>query len=217
MLVDMHFHSREYSPCSNIEIEAGIKQAIEVGLDGICITDHDNMGMKDRCTELNRKYNLKIFVGVEVFTYEGDFLVYGIENITDKKLHVEDLIEITAEQGGVVFAAHPFRKFSGINRAAGYQIRNIPDLTGIEAFNGKTSVNNNMKARKIGIEMDKILIGGSDAHEIEQIGKYATYLDADVENIKDLAKLLQQGKCYPVVYDNNKEKFILQMEEEISV
>ncbi len=214
MIIDMHFHTREYSSCSNIEIEKGIKKAIKRGLDGICITDHDNIGMKDRVKFLNEKYNINIFVGAEVLTHEGDFLVYGVNKIPTEKIYAFELIKIVEQQGGVVFAAHPFREFNGINRAAGEKIKNFPGLTGIEVLNGKTTYNNNLEAFKMAKELEKIMIGGSDAHEVEEIGKYATFFSGHVRNMNGLVEKIKSGNCFPLIYDYEKEDYILPLQVE---
>ncbi|MGA7076363.1 MAG: PHP domain-containing protein, partial [Halobacteriota archaeon] len=42
MRLDLHIHS-QFSPDSNSTVEAILKQAQEVGLDGVAITDHDSV------------------------------------------------------------------------------------------------------------------------------------------------------------------------------
>jgi PHP domain. len=40
MLIDMHLHSAEYSPDSDLQIVDAIVRAKQLGLDGLCVTDH---------------------------------------------------------------------------------------------------------------------------------------------------------------------------------
>ena len=41
------------------------------GLDGICITDHDSMGLKEFAAEYSEKTGFPIFVGIDLFL-QGD-------------------------------------------------------------------------------------------------------------------------------------------------
>jgi Predicted metal-dependent phosphoesterases (PHP family) len=42
MLIDLHVHELKYSSDSHISLDDILKKAKEVGLDGVCITNHDN-------------------------------------------------------------------------------------------------------------------------------------------------------------------------------
>ena len=46
MLVDMHLHECTYSTDSFLRLEEIVSIARERGLDAICITDHDSMGLR---------------------------------------------------------------------------------------------------------------------------------------------------------------------------
>ena len=41
MIIDLHFHTEAFSSCSRIPLLEGVKRAKEIGLDGICLTEHD--------------------------------------------------------------------------------------------------------------------------------------------------------------------------------
>ena len=45
MLMDLHMHEKRNSADSFISLEEIVFRAREMGLDGICITDHDSMGL----------------------------------------------------------------------------------------------------------------------------------------------------------------------------
>ena len=42
MVIDLHVHSSPASPCSSIPVEQLIEEARAIGLDGICLTDHNH-------------------------------------------------------------------------------------------------------------------------------------------------------------------------------
>ena len=41
MIMDIHCHTRYGSSCSYMSPEEMLQQAVQVGLDGLCITEHD--------------------------------------------------------------------------------------------------------------------------------------------------------------------------------
>ena len=47
MLVDMHLHECTYSSDSKISLEEIVTTARGRGLDAVCITDHDSMGLRN--------------------------------------------------------------------------------------------------------------------------------------------------------------------------
>ena len=55
-----------------------IREAKRIGLDGMCITDHDSFWDPDRTQELSRLHDLLVLPGCEVTTNEGHLLVYGL-------------------------------------------------------------------------------------------------------------------------------------------
>lgn len=65
MTLDLHTHTT-YSD-GDLDISHNVLKAIEVGLDGIAITDHDTI---DSWREIDQKsFPIKVFKGVEVSTY----------------------------------------------------------------------------------------------------------------------------------------------------
>ena len=72
MLVDMHLHECTYSPDSFINLKQIVSVARQRGLDAVCITDHDSMGLRDFAAEYSREIDFPIFVGIEFFSLQGD-------------------------------------------------------------------------------------------------------------------------------------------------
>ena len=67
MLIDMHMHEMRYSGDSFLKLEIMLELAKARGLDAICITDHDNMGIRDFAEEYSEKTGFPIFTGIEFF------------------------------------------------------------------------------------------------------------------------------------------------------
>ncbi|GAA0178328.1 PHP domain-containing protein [Clostridium sediminicola] len=191
MIIDIHFHTKEYSPCSHINMEEGIKKAKEIGLDGICITDHDNRNAASFAKELEEKYGILVIVGVEVYTYEGDILCFGLDKVPEKRIHAQELIDLVNEKGGVTIAAHPFRNNG---RGLGNEIKNLKGLSAIEVLNGNTTYENNSRAYELAKELNISCAGGSDSHKVENIGKYSTKFIDYITNEKELIKAIKLGR-----------------------
>ena len=48
MLIDLHLHVLPHSTDSFLSLEGAVLKAKERGLDAICVTDHDSMGLRER-------------------------------------------------------------------------------------------------------------------------------------------------------------------------
>jgi len=66
MFVDMHLHECTFSKDSFINLKQIVSVARARGLNAVCITDHDSMGLVDFAAEFSAKENFPIFVGVVI-------------------------------------------------------------------------------------------------------------------------------------------------------
>ena len=137
MFVDTHMHERTCSKDSFLKLEEMVEIAREKGLGAICITDHDDMGLKEYAAEYSKKTGFPIFVGIEFFSLQGDIIAFGIEEYPDERISAQDFIDLVKAQGGFCFAAHPFRNN---NRGLEENLRIVKGLDGLEVLNGSTSV-----------------------------------------------------------------------------
>lgn len=64
MLIDMHMHEMTYSRDSFLKLDEIVRIARERGLDAICITDHDSMGLKEYAAEYSKKADFPILWGL---------------------------------------------------------------------------------------------------------------------------------------------------------
>jgi len=199
MKFDLHIHESKHSKDSSLDLEQIVQEAKAHGLDGIAITDHDVLGLRKQARFLSARHDLTIFVGVEVYTTKGDLLVFGVDELpwTDGKHRPDpqDLIDYVNERGGATIAAHPFRENGRGLREA---IFDLPGLTAIEGYNGRTSTCHNAKAAEAALKLGLPVIGGSDAHRPGEVAAYATQVDAVVHTEKDLIRALKLGQCRPV-------------------
>lgn len=201
MFIDTHMHCMEGSSDSFINIPEIVEKAKQMGLNGICITDHDTNKAKEYATQYGEKHGFKIFVGAEILTHEGDIVVFGLDEIPTKKLYAQELIDLVNSKGGVTIAAHPFREN---NRGCGKHLKNLKGLTAIETLNGSTKSYNNLNAHKSAIELDLATIGASDCHTNDAIGKFCTKFLDNIETEKDLIDAIKKKRVKPAVYKEGK-------------
>ena len=207
MLVDLHVHTRRYSGCSSIEPEDLLERALEIGLDGIALTEHGILWPSGPLEELRRTAGrrLRILVGQEVACYsregrfEGELLVFGVDRALGSNSSAAELISTVRTVGGIVIAAHPYKPsrtgvgYYGLGNALScYDVDAIelghPDHDGRSIIEGaRLSVVGNIPAT-----------GGSDAHSLSALGAYATLCLRDVACEKDLAAAVRQGLVVPV-------------------
>ena len=56
MFIDMHMHESRYSKDSFLMLEDMVEIAKQRGLGAICITDHDDMGLKNSRQNILKKW-----------------------------------------------------------------------------------------------------------------------------------------------------------------
>ena len=143
MFIDTHMHEMTYSKDSFLALDQMVQIARMKGLEGICVTDHDSMGLKEYAAEYSKDTGFPIFVGIEYYSLQGDIVAFGIEDYPTERIPAQDFIDLVNAQGGVCFAAHPFRNN---NRGLEENLRKVKGLHGLEVLNGSTSVEACQKA-----------------------------------------------------------------------
>ncbi len=193
MLIDMHIHTH-FSPCSIIKIPQLLQRAKKVGIDGICITDHNSIASKSVLEKIADYSGLFVIVGVEYTTSYGDFLVYGPVDYIPEKMDAKNLFKWVQEEGGVTIAAHPFRK----DRPVDPDVLHLSKI--IESVNGRNNPAENALCKnwikKHGNEVKEI--GGSDAHTVEEIGQVVTVFKRNIYTMDDLIIELLGGNYSPL-------------------
>ncbi|MBC3887797.1 PHP domain-containing protein [Acetobacterium paludosum] len=196
MFVDMHLHECTYSLDSKISLEDMVLEARQSGLDGICITDHDSMGLKNYAERYAKEVDFPIFVGTEYLTLQGDILAFGIDSLPVANLSAQHFIDYVTHQNGICFAAHPFRNNK---RGLEEHLGKVTGLTGIEVLNGNSTIAENRKALEWCKELNLHPVGGSDAHHVVQVGRYATWLPTHAKSLKEFIALFKNHTPKPAV------------------
>jgi predicted metal-dependent phosphoesterase TrpH len=207
IVIDLHTHSAPASPCSFIPVNQLIKEAQQIGLDGICLTDHNYIWDRNTVEELRQKHGFLILRGNEITTDQGDMLVFGMDRDVQGIIRIEDLKKETLKSGGVIIAAHPFRGFLafgveqlGLTPEKAMQRSLFKYVDAVEILNSKVTEIENRLTRKVAAGLGLPGTGGSDAHDVGEVGIYATRFTDNISNEADLVKAIKDGKCAPVVF-----------------
>jgi histidinol phosphatase-like PHP family hydrolase len=205
--IDLHTHTFPASACSSAPVDDLIKEARRIGLNGICLTDHNYVWRADQVKELRQKHGFLVLRGNEITSDQGDMLVFGLEKDIKGIIHLEDLEKEVRRADAFMIAAHPFRGFLVFGAS---QVGLTPEkamerplfklVNGIEVMNGKVTENENTFAATVAAGLGLPVTGGSDAHEVEEVGKYATCFPNMIKNESDLLAALKNGHYSPVAF-----------------
>ena len=201
MRIDLHTHTSPRSPCSNIDPLDLIREASRLKLDGICLTEHQVLWQPKEIDQLARGAQIGIFRGNEFTTNQGDVLVFGYEQDDKDLLTIQELRDRVVAAGGFMIAAHPFRGFKtfgighlqmNVEQACEWKVFDFVDA--IEVRNGKVSDEENDMAAQVAARLGLPGTAGSDAHEVDEIGKWTTDFERKIENEQQLVEELRAGR-----------------------
>jgi predicted metal-dependent phosphoesterase TrpH len=210
--IDLHVHSYPESPCSSASVDSLIEEAKRIGLDGICLTDHNHVWAPARVEELREKHGFLILRGNEITTNQGDMLVFGLEKDIQGIIDLKDLRREVDEAGGFMIVAHPFRGFlvvgvdeAGLTPEKAMERPLFDYVDAVEVLNGKVTEKENDFASRVSEGLGFPGTGGSDAHEVAEVGMYATEFYEEIKNEQDLIAALKKGAYAPVVFQAEKQ------------
>jgi len=167
MKFDMHVHTCRSKKCGWMRPKRLVLVAIERGLSGIAVTDHNTTSGALEVSEIVRdeRLPLKVIIGEEINTDRGEVLAYFIDQDIEPGPFEEVLADIR-RAGGISAIPHPFDRIrKGFLGAEAV----LDEVDAIEVLNARCLFNR--RALNLSREVGKPMLAGSDAHFYREVGR----------------------------------------------
>ena len=208
MLIDLHTHTFPNSDDSFVSPDELVDAAKGLGLDGICITEHDYFWDPDDIRALSRRHGFLVLPGCEVNTDGGHVLVLGLKEYVFGMHKAAFLRKLVEWAGGVMMAAHPYRRryirdgarrsgdyWAMVNNACRDDFFSLCDA--IEMLNGRATDDETVFSQDLCRRLGLGAVGGSDSHRLTQLGNVATRFHGKITCLEDLIGELKTGRFEP--------------------
>ena len=212
MIIDIHTHTYPTSDDSALTPEQLIAEAKRIGLDGVCMTEHDGFWTPQDIEELAKAHDFPIFPGCEVTTEDGHLLVYGLHKYIFGMHRASFVRQLVDDAGGAIVVAHPYRRnfrpgdsespaayYEMLDKASRNAVFGMSDA--VEVLNGRGSEQENAFSHEVAKRFDMKGTGASDAHRLEDLGTFATEFHRPVRGLDDFISELKAGRFRPIVLD----------------
>ena len=209
MQCDLHVHTRHSGMCTVPLLDRVCRESYTAprplyetlkqrGMDLVTVTDHDSI---DAVEELRRHSDFFLSEEVTAISPDGTELHVGVYDIQERH-HTEiqrrrkDLPALCAyltEQQLFFTVNHVYSSLTGRRTEADFALfaREFP---GMEALNGQIPKLNNRRAGELAESWGKAVIGGSDAHTMESLGRTCTRV-AGARNKQEFMDGLRAGQA----------------------
>jgi len=185
-----------------------IQQAKRIGLDGVCITEHNQLWDPQAIKRLQEKHDFLVMGGVEVDTSYGDILVFGMHESVANIYYADELRRLVEESGGVMIAAHPFRNESPrISSSIPELLMTLEEgrrrpvfrfVDAVEVYNGMARGDEMDFTVRVADSLNLRGTGGSDAHSILGVGGCFTIFENSIKDEAGLVEALKHGHYRPM-------------------
>jgi predicted metal-dependent phosphoesterase TrpH len=189
VLIDLHCHTFPLSQCSSLQVDRLASVALERGLDGICLTEHDRSWDRAMLDEARMRTGILMLTGMELTTDAGHVLAYGLGDYRADFAHARTAFEAARDVGALLFLAHPAR-----DGALKVTAETVEMFESVEGINGSDSRLQNLSVAGVARAFRAPAIGGSDAHTLAEVGRAATRFDDRIRDDGDLLAALRAGQ-----------------------
>lgn len=209
----MHLHTVLGSVDSELAPDDLAAIAMQIGMNGINITEHDKVWDRHVLKAYQAKHD-SLFVNgaMEVTTDLGHLIAIGLTEYLPGIRRAVELRRAVDAVGGFLIVAHPFRHWfersphsrreqDGLPMTpeAAAKLPVIQLVDGIEVLNGGNTMRENRFALEVATYLGKPATGGSDAHSNRGIGIYTTVFEASIESGAQMLEALHTGRIYPAL------------------
>ena len=197
MKIDLHVHSKEFSPCGRSTLTEQVEAAIAAGLDALVFADHDHLLPLDHLTRLNDQYApFRVFSGIEIsLPADEHLLALGVHDAR-LEMYIRDyptLRQFVHDQGGIIVLNHPFRYHPEIL----VDHRTYPP-DAIEAYSNNIVPQLRPQILAEAVDLKLPVVSNSDGHHTSFLGRYYNELPRVPQDEQELITLLKTGQFTPV-------------------
>jgi hypothetical protein len=202
-IIDLHTHTRWGSQCAYMTPDELVQRAKAIGLNGVCITEHNQLWSPEAIESLSRRHGFLVIGGVEVSTDVGEILVFGLHESVVRVYDSRELREMVDRANGAMVAAHPFRGLAvpspsnsehGLSVEDGMRRPVFSVVEAIEVYNGMAGHWEQRFAGEVSARLKLGGTGGSDAHAVLGVGSGVTIFDGEIRSEEDLVAALRVGQ-----------------------
>ena len=193
VLVDLHVHTI-YSGDSSITPKR-LVDALHAHsfLKTVAVTDHKTLDGYYHVSKLATAYeDILVMPGIEALTTHGDVVIIGTEERPPHPMTPEKVIEFAEERNAIAVIPHPFRT---LNSLGDYARRLQP--TAIEVYNPNATQEQNRMALELAKELNLPQVAVSDAHNIDELGKGYTKVNA-TQSMDEILNAVKSGQTQPI-------------------
>lgn len=205
--VDMHIHTTAGSADSSLRPPVLRQRALELGLQGVHISEHFRVWSEYEAAELVAGSALLVYRGMEWNTELGHILVLGVDAYRPEIRRIEELRRYVLDSGGLMIAAHPFRHAFdpipalwkahkstdlSLEAACNHPVFGLVDA--VEVLNGACTEKENDFTSRVAARLDLPGVGGSDAHYAEDIGRAVTFFADPAPDTRALILAIREGR-----------------------
>jgi predicted metal-dependent phosphoesterase TrpH len=185
-LFELHTHS-DASPDSTSTIHEIVAACEKKGINAIAITDHDVVFDVRRLKGISS--HVTVVPGVEISSDDDSHIIglYVTKPIRSSNMHA--IIREIHAQHGLAVLVHPFRRWQGylsprIKRDWTESENVLKEIDCVEIYNSKSTPEENADAEKFFGSRHIPVLGGSDAHTVQEIGNVSVRLYCSKRDLK---------------------------------
>ena len=180
--VDLHLHTAD-DPVDRIHHSGFdlIDRAAALGFDALAITLHDRQLNDARLSSYARERGILLIPGIERTIQRRHVLMLNFPAADVERVHtLDDATRLKAKTRGLVIAPHPYFPAASCLRGA---LDRQPDLfDAVEwSYFWTHGVNFNRFAVRWAREQGKPVVGNSDLHDLQQLGRTYSLVDAPAD------------------------------------
>jgi len=192
--VDLHIHTAD-DPLDRLAYSAHdlISRAAALGFDALAITLHQRQFADPRVFAYARERGITLIPGIERTIQRRHVLLLNFPSAAAESVRsLRELARMKERTGGLVIAPHPFFPAPSCLRG---QLDAHPDLfDAIEwSYFWTRGINFNARAARWAREHGKPLVGNSDTHNLRQLGRTYSLIDAPADAAA-ICDAIRQGR-----------------------